>query len=138
MTTLITQREALGILPALAIAFFGWVYSIFLLNKFRGFRRTTRSEWLALLLYMFGGYAAWISEMSISKQYLTSLQIFASLFRTIVNWLAFIFIVNGRLLVSRQQAGALCFTIIITVLWEIQHIIVLRQSDGDDPLVQVR
>ena len=131
MTTIISPREAWGILPALAIAALGWIYSIFLLNKFKSFDRITRSEWLALSLYMVGGYSAWIGEMSISKTYLTSLQIFAAIFRTSINWLAFIFIVNGRFLVTRQQAGALVLTIIITVLWEIQHIIVLRDDSRD-------
>lgn len=123
------SNEALGILPALAIAFLGWLYSIFILNRFRGILKFNRIELCALPLFLLGGIAAWISELCILNDDLAALQVCASLYRGFTNWFGFLFIVNERLSVSRQQIGSLCFVLIITTLWEVQHRIVLV----DDP-----
>lgn len=125
-------NEVLGILPALAIAILNWVYSIFILNRFRSLLGFTRSELLAIPLYLVGGYAAWIAELCILNDDLASLQICAALYRAFVNWIGFILIVNERLAISRQQLGSLVFVLIITALWEVQHRVVLVDLNSDN------
>ena len=116
----------IGALPAFAIAIFNWAYAIFILNRFTGIRDITRSQLLALSLYIAGGYAAWIAEMSILLESKAALQVAAAFYRTFVNWIGVILIVNERLTVTRQQVGSLIFVIIIAMLWEAQHRIVLQ------------
>ena len=89
----------------------------------------SKVELLALPLFLVGGYAAWISELCIMHDHLYSLQIISSLFRTLVNWIGFILIVNERLAVSRQQFGSLLFILTMTVLWDVQHKIVIVTND---------
>ena len=120
------QRKALGALPALFIGFLNWCRIIFILNRFRGFNRFTKAEMLALLLYIFGGFAAWIAEMCILNDSLTALQVIASLFRTSLNWFGMLLVVNERLFVTRQQIGSYVFIMGIAFLWEVQHRIVLN------------
>lgn len=120
------QRKALGAAPALFIAFLNWCRIIFILNRFRGFNRFTKAEMLALLLYLFGGFAAWIAEMCILNDSLTALQVIASLFRTSLNWFGMLLVVNERLFVTRQQVGSYVFIMGIAFLWEVQHRIVLN------------
>jgi hypothetical protein len=123
-------NEALGILPALAIAILSWFYSIFILNRFRGLLGFTRSELLAIPLYLAGGYAAWIAELCILNDDLASLQLCSALYRSFVNWIGFILVVNERLAISRQQFGSLLFVLGITALWELQHRVVLVDISG--------
>ena len=125
-------NEAFGIFPALAIAILNWFYSIFILNRFRGICSFTRSEVLAVPLFLVGGYAAWIAELCILNDDLAPLQICSALYRAFVNWIGFILIVNERLAVSRQQFGSLVFVLIITALWEVQHRVVLVDVPGND------
>ncbi len=126
---MVTQNEALGSIPAFSIAFINWLYSIFILNRFVGICGFSKVELLALPLFLVGGYAAWISELCIMHDHLYSLQIISSLFRTLVNWIGFILIVNERLAVSRQQFGSLLFILTMTVLWDVQHKIVIVTND---------
>ncbi len=116
----------LGLLPALSIACLNWSYSIFILNRFRGVCMCSKAQIIAFVLYIFGGYAAWIAEMSILHESLGLLQVFASIYRTCANWLGFLFIVNERLVITRQQMLSLLFVCAISSLWEIQHRLVLR------------
>lgn len=115
-----------GIIPVVMIALLNWVYSIFILNRFRGICSFTRVELIALPLYLLGGYAAWISEMCILRENLLSLQIASSLYRTFCNWVGFVLIVNERLSLTRQQFGSLLFVFAVSSLWEIQHRIMLN------------
>ena len=120
-----SSNRVLGTLPAFFIACLNWVYAIFVLNRFAGITRFSKAELTALLLYVLGGFAAWIAEMCILDDNLTALQIISSLYRTSVNWFAFVLIVNERLYVTRQQYGSLAIVIVISLLWELQHRIVL-------------
>lgn len=81
---------------------------------------------LALLLYLFAGFAAWIGEMSILNESLIALQIVSSLFRASLNWFGMLLIVNERLYVTRQQIGSLGFIMVISFAWELQHRLVLN------------
>ena len=80
---------------------------------------------VALLLYVFSGYVAWIGEMTILDDSLVALQIVASLFRASLNWFAMLLIVNERLYVTRQQLVSFVFIAAIALLWEVQHMLVL-------------
>jgi hypothetical protein len=114
----------LGLLPAFSIAILNWTRFIFILNKFKGY--IPKSQVVAFILFMFGGYAAWIAELSIMQSNLAALQFVASMYRTFVNWLGIVFIVNDTLLITRQQVGSLLFVCIISLLWEVQHRLMLR------------
>ncbi len=120
------QHAFWGIIPVVLIALFNWIYAIFILNRFRGFCQFSKAEMIALLLYLAGGYAAWIAEMCILDDNLLALQITASLYRTFCNWIGLVLIVNERLALTRQQCGSLFFVIIIASLWEAQHRIMLN------------
>lgn len=124
MTT--PTNKVLGAIPAFAIGFLNWCRVIFILNRFRGWNRFSKAEMLALLLFIFGGFAAWIGEMSILTESLVALQIIASLYRASLNWFGMLLIVNERLYVTRQQMGSLCFIIVISFMWELQHRLVLN------------
>ena len=125
----ITQGAYYGIIPVVLIALFNWIYSIFILNRFRGIFRFSKAELIALSLYILGGYAAWISEMCILDDDLLPLQIVSSLYRTFCNWIGFVLIVNERLALTRQQFGSLIFVIIIASLWEVQHRVMLNSNE---------
>ena len=120
------SNKVLGAAPAFGIAILNWCRVIFILNRFRGVTRFSKPEMLALLLYIFGGYLAWITEMSILNDSLATLQVVASLYRASLNWFGMLLIVNERLYVTRQQLGSLCFIVAIAFLWELQHRIVLN------------
>ena len=124
MTT--PTNKALGAIPAFFIGFLNWCRVIFILNRYRGLNRFTKAEMLALLLYLFGGFAAWIGEMSILNDSLVALQVVASLFRASLNWFGMLLIVNERLYVTRQQIGSLGFIMVISFAWELQHRLVLN------------
>ena len=81
---------------------------------------------LALLLYVFAGFSAWIGEMSILDDSLIALQVIASIYRASLNWFGMLLIVNERLYVTRQQLGSLCFIIMISFAWELQHRLMLN------------
>ena len=117
--------RAWGALPALFIAFFNWVYAIFVLNRFRGIAEISNPELAAFLLFVLGGFATWIAEMCILEDELTALQFVSSSYRTVVNWLGFVLVVNERLYITRQQFGSLAITLVISLLWELQHRVVL-------------
>ena len=122
-------HQVVGLVPAILIALSGWFYSIFILNRFRGCCKFTKIELLAIPLYLLGGYAAWISELCILNKELAPLQFCASLYRAFSNWVGFLFIVNERLFVTRQQLGSLVFVLIITALWEVQHRVMLQPDE---------
>lgn len=119
------SSRVLGILPAFFIAALNWIYAIFVLNRYRGVCAFSKAELIAFLLFYIGGFAAWIAELCILEDGLSALQIIASLYRTFVNWFGFVLIVNERLHVTPQQCGSLAFVLVISVLWDVQHRIVL-------------
>lgn len=118
-------NQVLGAAPAFAISLLNWWRTIFILNRFRGLTRLSKAEMVALLLYVFSGYVAWIGEMTILDDSLVALQIVASLFRASLNWFAMLLIVNERLYVTRQQLVSFVFIAAIALLWEVQHMLVL-------------
>ena len=119
------QREIAGLGPAFAIALSNWIYRIFLLDRYRGWRQFSRVELMSLVLFMFGGFAAWISELCINHNDLIVLQIFSAVYRATASWTGFVLIVNERMAVSRQQLLSFSFIVLITVLWEVQHRVVI-------------
>ena len=129
----ISQSACLGIIPVVLIAILNWIYAIFLLNRFGGVCAFKANELIALVLYLLGGYAAWISEMCILDDDLVTLQIASSLYRTFCNWIGLVFIINGGLVFTRQQVGSLVFVILIASLWEVQHRIMLNPNEDDAP-----
>ena len=122
---MLQPHEWLGSLPAAAIAVLGWCYAIFLLNKFSRPIVFTTTEKLALCFFLLGGYGAWISELCILHRNLIGLQVCASLYRTFVNWYGFTLIVNGHIYVTKQQVGALGIIVAVTILWQVQHRLML-------------
>tara|TARA_B110000046_G_C13020337_1_gene410813 strand:+ start:1039 stop:1413 length:375 start_codon:yes stop_codon:yes gene_type:complete len=120
------MNKALGAIPLFGIGLLNWGRVLFILNRYRGWNRFSKPEMLALLLFVFGGFSAWIGEMSILSDSLLALQVVASLFRATLNWFGMLLIVNERLYVTRQQFGSLCFIAIISFLWELTHRIVLN------------
>ena len=124
MTT--PTNKVLGAIPAFFIGVLGWGRVIFILNRYRAWNRFTKPELLALLLNIFGGFAAWIGEMSILNERLVTLQIVASLFRSTLTWFGMLLVVNERLYVTRQQMGSLGFLLIVSFLWELQHRLILN------------
>lgn len=123
---MVNANEWLGMIPAFFIALLGWIYSIFILNRFRGFMQFTRIELISLLLFLLGGWAAWIAELCILHEHLVALQLCSSLLRSVVNWFGFLLVVNERLAVTRQQVGALLFVVTLALLWDAMHRIVLQ------------
>lgn len=115
-----------GALPAAGIGVLNWIYTIFILNRFRGVCNFTQSEMVALLLFLYAAYAAWIAELCILENNLVTLQLIASFFRTLLNWLGMLLIVNEELYTSRQQIGSLLFVAVIAFLWEVQHRFMLQ------------
>ena len=126
-----THEAYYGIIPVFLIAVFNWIYSIFILNRFRGFLDFSKAELIALSLYLLGGYASWVAEMCILDDDLIALQIVSSLYRTFCNWIGFVLIVNERLALTMQQLGSLVFVMIIASLWEVQHRVMLNSSEDE-------
>lgn len=124
---MVTTSQAVGALPAFAIAVLTWIFNIFVLNRFRGICKFSNVDLYALALFLIGGFAAWIAELCILDSDLAALQYCASLYRTFTNWLAVVLIVNGALVVTWQQMVALVLTLMITFFWELQHRIVLTE-----------
>lgn len=118
-------RDHLVLLPAFSIAFLGWAYNMLILDRFQGVCRFRRIELYALFVAITGGFAAWIGELSLKSENMFALGIAASSFRTFANWIVLVIIVNEDVFLSRQQLLSLIFKIVITILWEIQHRLVI-------------
>ena len=118
--------QVLGAVPAFANGVLNWGYVIFILNRYRGVCAFSKAELIALLLYIYGGYAAWIAEMCILREEMIVLQVAASLFRTCLQWLGMLLIVNEQLYATPQQLGSLAFVATIASLWEVQHRLMLN------------
>jgi hypothetical protein len=118
--------QFLGLVPAISIGVITWFFQIFILNRFVGFASFTRYELVALVLFVLGGVAAFVAELSLQNPDLTAIEISASLYRTFVNWCAFLLIINERLAITRQQIGSLFLVILNQGLWSAQHYIVLH------------
>ena len=121
----IESRDQLAMLPAFSIALLGWAYNILILDRFRGICRFRRIEIYALFVALTGGFAAWIGALSLKSENMFALGIVASCFRTFTNWIVLVLIVNEDVFLSRQQLLSLTFKFVITVLWEIQHRLVI-------------
>lgn len=113
------------IIPQIGIALLSWIGTVFVLNRYRGVTQFSRIEWLALLLFLVGGFAGWIAVLCIVEANLAVLQIISSLYRTAVNWFALLLIVNGRLIVTTQQIWSFALTIVTTLLWEWSYRIII-------------
>tara|TARA_B100001741_G_scaffold75654_1_gene61222 strand:+ start:12641 stop:13018 length:378 start_codon:yes stop_codon:yes gene_type:complete len=109
------------LLPALLIAFLGWAYNILILDRYRGICNFRKIELYALFVALTGGFAGWIGSLSLKHDNMIAIGIVASSFRTFVNWIVLVIIVNEDVFLSRQQFLSLTFKIVITVLWEVQH-----------------
>jgi type IV secretory pathway TraG/TraD family ATPase VirD4 len=118
-------RDHLVMLPAFSIAFLGWAYNMLILDRFRGSCRFRRIELFALFVASTGGFAAWIGELALKSEDMFALGVAASCFRTFANWIVLVIIVNEDVFLSRQQLLSLTFKVVITVLWEIQHRLVI-------------
>ena len=118
-------RDQLVLLPAFSIALLSWAYNILILDRFQEICRFRRIEIYALFVALTGGFAAWIGELSLKSEDMFALGIAASCFRTFVNWIVLVIIINEDVFLSRQQLLSLIFKIVITVLWEIQHRLVI-------------
>lgn len=125
MLSHLTLRDILALLPVFTIASLNWVQTILVLDRFEGFKNISKMEWFALIISLIGGFAAWISELSVKDEDLMGLQIFASLYRSFLSWIVLVLIVNQRLFFTRQQFVSLSFRMIITLCWEVQHRLVL-------------
>ncbi len=123
----ITIREQLAWFPVFMIAFLSWGYNLLILDRFRGFRNFKKIEIYALFVSLTGGVGAWIAEMSVKNENLIGLQITSSVFRALTSWLVLVIVVNEDVFLTRQQLWSLGFRITITVLWEIQHRLVLGE-----------
>ena len=123
-----TTHEWFGLIPSLLIGLVGWLYRIFLLDRFQNFCRFRRAEVFALGLILLGSCAGWVGELSIQHSDMLDIQIVSGLYRTVVNWISFVLIVNEELRVSRQQIISLGFAFVMQFLWEALHRIVLTPS----------
>lgn len=56
---------------------------------------------------------------------MTVLQVVSSVFRAFTSWLVLVIVVNDDIFLTRQQWVSLLFRVFITVLWEVQHRLVL-------------
>ena len=121
----LTTRDFLALIPVFIIACLNWGYTILVLDRFEGLNNISKMEWVALFISLIGGFAAWISELSVKNEDLMYLQIFASLYRSFLSWIVLVFIVNQRLYFTQQQKISLSFRMIITFCWEVQHRLVL-------------
>ena len=124
---MVTLRQWAGLAPALAIGLSNWFFQIFILNRFVSIRDFTKYELLALYLFVLGGYASFLAELCLLEENLLSLQLAASIFRTVVNWTAFLLVINESVAITRQQFGSLFLVLFTQGLWETQHILVLRE-----------
>lgn len=122
----IESRDQLVLLPAFSIALLNWGYNILILDRYRGLCKFRRIELYALFVACIGGFAAWIGELSLKQENMFAIGIAASCFRTFTSWVVLVIIVNEDVFLSRQQLISLMFKVVITVLWEIQHRLVLR------------
>lgn len=112
-------------IPAVGIGFLQWFGTIFVLNRFRGFRQLTQIDLISLLLFLLGGFGGWIAELCIVEEDLVALQVVASIYRTLVNVFGLLLIVNGRLVITVQQIISTCLSIATALLWEWQHRIIM-------------
>lgn len=117
--------SVVGIIPIVLISIFTWIRNIFILNKFNGFRDFSHAEFLSLGLYVIGGYGSWIATMAVLEEDLFPLQLCASFYRQLVNWIGLVFVINQRFFVTRQQVGSLIFVFITGSLWEVQYRLML-------------
>tara|TARA_Y100000748_G_C15441558_1_gene467380 strand:- start:568 stop:966 length:399 start_codon:yes stop_codon:yes gene_type:complete len=121
----INDRETLALLPSFSIAFLNWCFNIFLLDKYRGILKFKKSEIYALFVSMLGGFASWITTMSIKEENMMTLQVTSSVFRAFTSWLVLVIIVNEDITLSRQQFISFLFRLLMTILLEIQQRLVI-------------
>lgn len=117
--------SVLLIVPAVGIGVLQWFGTIFVLNRFRGVMNITQIEMISLLLFLLGGFGGWIGELCIIEPDLISLQITASIYRTVINTFGLLLIVNGRLVITTQQVLSALISIATALLWEWQHRIIV-------------
>ena len=119
------MNDRLALLPALFIAILGWGYNILILDRYRGICKFRFIELYALFVALTGGFAGWISELSLKHEEMMTVGLVASSFRTLTNWILLVIIVNEDVFLSRQQLISLGFKLLITIMWEVQHRLVL-------------
>lgn len=119
------SAPVLLIIPAVGIGVLQWFGTIFVLNRFRGFSQITHIELVSLLLFLLGGFGGWIAELCIVEEDLITLQVVASVYRTLINVFGLLLIVNGRLVITVQQMLSTCLSVATALLWEWQHRIIM-------------
>ena len=115
----------LALLPVFAIAISTWFSRIFVLDRFIGLCKFNKVELYGLFLSLLGGIGGWIATLSTKHSDAIALQIVSSVYRSFINWLTLVLIINEQFTVSKQQLYSLVFSLFITVMWEIQNRLIL-------------
>ena len=114
------------LLPQLGISILSWIQLILSMNRYRGMFRFTRHDMWALLLFLQSGFVRWIAALALRTSSI-SFQISAAFIGTAMSWTSFIVVYNDDfVLPSRQQAGALAISAVITILWEVGNRLVFE------------
>lgn len=112
-------RFYFGLLPAIFISIFDFLFRVFSVDRWPANFMLTQSQWFALFLQISSGIMAWSTAVGVLAENGLFLQIFSAFVRVILNWLAFIFIYNGRFAVRKQQIVSLVFAIVTQALWQV-------------------
>lgn len=116
---MVNGREWVVLIPAMTIAVSTWFYRILVLNRYES-EHFTRMQVIAFVVYSMSGIAGWFAALSMQLDSFT-LQLFASICRSSASYIGFIMIYNDNISLSRQQMNAFVFSLLITVMWELQH-----------------
>tara|TARA_B110000008_G_C16799057_1_gene495906 strand:+ start:330 stop:710 length:381 start_codon:yes stop_codon:yes gene_type:complete len=119
------RNDYLAFIPVFSIATLSWFFTMLVLNKFKRPIRLKKYQLFALGVSLVGGVGAWTAEVSVRESELMTLQILASTFRSFSSWLSLLILVNDSVRLSTQQLLSIIPRVIITILWEIQHRLVL-------------
>ena len=107
------------VLPHAAIALVNWGNIILSLNKFRGLRAFTPSEYLALLILMVSALVGGVTSLA-TRTSQFYFQLAAAFVRALMTWAAFVLVFNGSLTPPTVQQGqALVLALVSTGLWEV-------------------
>ena len=120
MLIIIKMDIYLGLIPAFSIGLGRWSYSLLVVGAWPTRLKFSYTQRFALLLYMLSSLLSWINYLAVLKKQGFAIQLMCSLAKSVFDWMAFVIIYNGCFAFKRDQLNAIVFSIINSMLYDIQ------------------
>lgn len=117
----------IGLVPSFSIAVSKWCFNILVVGTWPYRINFSYVQRFALTVYMFSAIFLWINTLAVLKSGGFAIQITCSVCRSLVDWVAFVLLVNDGFVFQRQQLNSVVFSVATNILYDIQNRIILGQ-----------